>query len=298
MKKTALKLLALLMALTLVVSFAACGKNGDGETTTAADETTTDSAPVAATQPTEPIVDDATVQVEESTIGEETTIATEESSVPESSAADESTTKADEGFNSTDIAEVVAFYNKAHAATVAAGAPKGQSTMKLDGSITGDGAIGALLKVLSPVAKSALEKNSTATDYVPGKGKLTAADVSSASATTKDGVTTISIKLKPQTDGPTADPEAGPVGRGIGTLGNVDKAIQELGAELTEGKDTIKLTYNNAYIECKVNEKTGKITGGTWHYTVNILVGEAKAKLGLTFNLKNLKAKVDYKVAI
>ena len=137
------------------------------------------------------------------------------------------------------------------------------------------------------------------TDYIPGKGKLQASDVVKAKAVSKGGVTEIVIQLKEQTDGPEADAHtAGPVARGIGTLGNINNAIESLGATLYSGKETIKLTYKDAYIKCRIDNSTGKIIGGTWHYAVHVYVGEAEVKLGLKFTVKNLKGIVDYTVTI
>ncbi len=137
------------------------------------------------------------------------------------------------------------------------------------------------------------------TDYIPGKGRLWAEDAVSAVSVSRGGITEITIHLKEQTDGPEADAHtAGPVARGIGTLGNIDNAIKELGAELLSGKDTIKLTYKDAYIKCRIDNSTGKIIGGTWHYAVHVYVGEAEVKLGLKFTVKNLKGIVDYTVTI
>ena len=97
-----------------------------------------------------------------------------------------------------------------------------------------------------------------------------------------------------QVDGP--DKSSGPVERGISTLGSIDSALGELGAEITEGRNTVSLTYTDAYLTAKI--KDGKIIGGTWHYLVKIFVGNAKGKLGISITLKNLKAAVDYKVVI
>lgn len=204
------------------------------------------------------------------------------------------------GLNSTDPAAVAAFYNKAVHATEKS-APKGHQTMKLDGGITGDGALGAVLKVASPIIEDTLARNSTDTDYIPGhEADLLASDIKSCSAVSKGGVTTLTIQLKDQKDGPEADAHtAGPVARGIGTLGNVNGAIEELGAELYSGRETIALNYNDAYIkQLTIDENTGKITHGTWHYKVNVTVGNAEIKLGLKFTAKNLKACIDYTVAI
>lgn len=293
------KLIAILLAAAMLFAFAACGGKNEEPTTP---ETTVDlfgddatdetAAPVAGEVTEAPAADDTTAAP-----ADDTTAAPVEGSTE--AASDATTAPADsKGLNSTDIAEVVAYYNAAVIKTNEEGAPKGHSTMKLKGDITGDGAIGAILSVLSPAAEKALAKNSVETDYIPGKGLLKPEDVTRAQAVSKNGVTTITIALKSQTDGSDADSKAGPVGRGIGTLGSIDGALKELGAELTSGRETVKLTYNDAYIKCTINENTGKITGGTWHYLVNIFVGDAKAKLGISANLKNLKAAVDYTVAI
>lgn len=293
------KLIAILLAAAMLFAFAACGGKNEEPTTP---ETTVDlfgddatdetAAPVAGEVTEAPAADDTTAAP-----ADDTTAAPVDGSTE--AASDATTAPADsKGLNSTDIAEVVAYYNAAVIKTNKEGAPKGHSTMKLKGDITGDGAIGAILSVLSPAAEKALAKNSVETDYIPGKGLLKPEDVTRAQAVSKNGVTTITIALKSQTDGSDADSKAGPVGRGIGTLGSIDGALKELGAELTSGRETVKLTYNDAYIKCTINENTGKITGGTWHYLVNIFVGDAKAKLGISANLKNLKAAVDYTVAI
>ena len=281
------KILALLLAFAMLFAFAACGGKDDKETKP---ETTTDLFAAVDDDTTAAPADDTTAAVPaDGTTAE----------APSENASEADTTAAanPNALNSSDIAEIVAFYNKAHKATKPA--PKGHSTMKLDGAITGDGALGGVLKVASPIIQNTLEKNSVETDYIPGKGKLQASDVVKAKAVSKGGVTEIVIQLKEQTDGPEADAHtAGPVARGIGTLGNINNAIESLGATLYSGKETIKLTYKDAYIKCKVDESTGKITGGTWHYAVHVFVGEAEIKLGLKFTAKNLRGIVDYTVAI
>lgn len=293
------KLIAILLAAAMLFAFAACGGKNEEPTTP---ETTVDlfgddatdetAAPVADEVTEAPVADDTTAAPADDTTAAPVDGSTEAASEATTAPADS------KGLNSTDIAEVVAYYNAAVIKTNKEGAPKGHSTMKLKGDITGDGAIGAILSVLSPAAEKALAKNSVETDYIPGKGLLKPEDVTRAQAVSKNGVTTVTIALKSQTDGSDADSKAGPVGRGIGTLGSIDSALKELGAELTSGRETVKLTYDDAYIKCTINENTGKITGGTWHYVVNIFVGDAKAKLGISANLKNLKAAVDYTVAI
>ncbi len=288
------KILALLLAFAMLFAFAACGGNGGDETT--APETTTDLFGELEDDTTVAPVEDDTTAASGDVDVSDTEASVADPSVDASEA--ESTEAANpNALNSKDTAEVVAFYLKAYNATNPA--PKGHSTMKLDGGITGDGALGTVLKVASPIIESTLEKNSVETDYVPGKGKLTVADVTKAQAVSKNGVTEITMQLKDQTDGPEADPHtAGPVARGIGTLGNINNAIESLGAELYSGRETIQLTYTNAYIKCKIDENTGKIIGGDWHYSVKIYVGNAEIKLALKFTAKNLRGCVDYTVHI
>ncbi len=281
------KLLAILLALTLVIGLAACGAKTEDETTTTEPEVTEEI--------TEEVTEDATEPAEgESTEAPEESTEAPEESKEDASKEEETTEEEKKEFNSTDAKEVVEFYNAARKATNPA--PKGHQTMALSGEITGDGFIGALLQVLQPAAKSALEKNSKDTDWIPGHdhGDILATDVTSAKATTKDGVTTVELKFKDQVDGP--DKSSGPVERGISTLGSIDSALGELGAEITEGRNTVSLTYTDAYLTAKI--KDGKIIGGTWHYLVKIFVGNAKGKLGISITLKNLKAAVDYKVVI
>lgn len=297
------KALAIVLALTSILAFSSCGKNEEtateAETTafvTEAEATTVEETETVEESSESEEASEAEETEETSAEAEETTAAEAEATTAEETTVEE-TTEATKGLNSTNIEEVVAYYNAAHANTK--NAPKGHQTMKLDGDITGDGAIGALLKVLSPLAKSALEKNSTDTDYVPGHPPIKASDVKSAKATSSNGVTTIDIQLKDQTDGPSASDKDGPVGRGVGTLGNIEKAVDELGGSIESGRDTAKLTYNNAYIKATIDENTNTVTGGTWHHLVNVHIGDANVKLkGLPFHLQNIKAKVDYTVKL
>lgn len=195
--------------------------------------------------------------------------------------------------------EIIDFYNNAVKAT-SEDAPKGQSTMKLDGDITGDGALKTILKIANPIIESTLQKNSKSTDYIPGyKTDLLVSDVKNVTAISDNGVTTLKIQLNDQKDGFSADADTeGPVSRGIGSLGSAEEAVAELGAEIYSGKDTIELYYTDAYIQCTIDENTGKITHGTWHYKVKVTVGNAEVKLGIKFTAKNLNACVDYTVVI
>ena len=201
------------------------------------------------------------------------------------------------------VAEIVADYVKARKATKPA--PAGKQTMVLgnNGKITGDGGLGGLLKVASPIINNVLKKNSTDTDYVPASSHadLKASDVKSAKAiVSADGkYTDYIIYVKDQTDGPNGDSHnGGPVARGVGTLGSIDEALNQLGAEFKSGKENVKLTYTNAYIFARVDNSTGKIINGTYHYLVKINISEAELKLGISAKVKNMYGEVDYTVKI
>ncbi|MBR3587980.1 MAG: hypothetical protein IKL16_00300 [Clostridia bacterium] len=308
------KLLALLMAVLMLVSFAACGGNNNEEETTTNPEVVTD-APVNSdgeevTDAPEPeneteaeeVTEEGETEAEEAT--EEGETEAEEETKKEDKPSKEPATKKpakEEGakpVSQWSKQEILDYYNKAVVATDKK-APQGQSVMKLgnNGSITADGAIGGLLKVASPIIKSALERNSSPTTNIPGYGEIKMSDLKSIKATEKNGVITVEIVSKEQTDGPSADGSAGPVGRVLGTLGDIEGALKELSAEISRGRETVSLTYTDVTVKANIDAKTGIITSGTWHYLVNILVKDADIKISIiSAAIKNLKAVVDYTV--
>lgn len=306
------KFLALLMAALMLFSFAACGGNEEEETTTNP-EVTTDASVNAEGESEEVTEEEEEAETEvitEVVTDEEgnteivTEVVTKESKTEKENSTKKtetnSTTKATSGTKAVSEwtkQEILDYYNAAVIATDAV-KPSGQSKMVLgnNGEITADGGLGSVLSIVSPVIDSTLKRNSSSTSNIPGYGEIKLSDVKSITATEKNGVITVEIVGKEQTDGPTADGSAGPVGRIIGTLGNIDGALNELGAEISRGKDTVTLTYTDVTVKANINQKTGLITSGTWHYLVNILVKDADIKLVVKLGVKNLKAAVDYTV--
>ena len=145
------KLLAILLTLSLVFAFAACGAKTVDEPDTTEPESIAETEAPATEEEAEAATEAEAAATEAEAAEEETEAAATEA---EAAATEEDATEAEEEFNSTDPAEVVAFYNAARKATDPA--PKGNQTMGLVGAITADGAIGAFEKPLTSAANSAL----------------------------------------------------------------------------------------------------------------------------------------------
>lgn len=289
------------MVLAMVFAFAACKGKDDGATTT---DPSSAGGEVIDNGDGSTVPADASAADSTDVSGD---ASTEPATTPDGKPVDTTKANGNQGGNTPaaakTVAEIVADYVKARKATKPA--PAGKQTMVLgnNGKITGDGATGSLFKVASPIINKVLQNNSTTTDYVPASSHsdLKASDVKSAKAiVSADGkYTDYIIYVKDQTDGPNGDSHnGGPVARGVGTLGSIDEALNQLGAEFKSGKENVKLTYTNAYIFARVDNSTGKIINGTYHYLVKISISEAELKLGISAKVKNMYGEVDYTVKI
>ena len=256
------RILALIMVLAMVFAFAACKGKDDGATTT---DPSSAGGEVIDNGDGSTVPADASAADSTDVSGD---ASTEPATTPDGKPVDTTKANGNQGGKTPaaakTVAEIVADYVKARKATKPA--PAGKQTMVLgnNGKITGDGATGSLFKVASPIINKVLQNNSTTTDYVPASSHsdLKASDVKSAKAiVSADGkYTDYIIYVKDQTDGPNGDSHnGGPVARGVGTLGSIDEALKQLGAEFKSGKENVKLTYTNAYIKARVDNSTGKI---------------------------------------
>lgn len=304
------RILALIMVLAMVFAFAACKGKDDGATTT--DPSSAGGEVIDNGEGSTPV--DASAADSTDVSGDASEVSTDASGKPveaPSQAAGSQggsqggaqTGNTEKGLNSTDAKAVVAFYNKAVNATVK-NPPKGKQTMRLE-KLEGTGGLGKILGSFEGIAKKALEKNSTETTWIPAgdHGDVLPTDVKNAKAAiSADGkYTIVSFNVNPQTDGPKESSSKGPVGRSIGTLGNVQNALDELpGVSVTSGMENIKLTYNDAYVrDVKIDNATGKIISGTWHYKVNVNVNNLGVKVvGIPASIDTLTGIVDYTVKI
>lgn len=298
------RILALIMVLAMVFAFAACKSKDDGATTTdpsSAGGEVIDNGD-GSTVPADASAADSTDASEVSTdaSGKPVEAPSQAAGSQGGSQGGAQTGNTEKGLNSTDAKAVVAFYNKAVKASVK-NPPKGKQTMKLE-KLEGTGGLGKILGSFEGIAKKALEKNSTDTNYIPAgdHGDVLPTDVKNAKATNDGKYTTVSFDVKPQTDGPKESSSKGPVGRSIGTLGNVQNALDQLpGVSVTSGIENIKLTYDHAYVTVKIDNNTGKIVSGTWHYKVNVNVNNLGVKvIGIPASVDTLHGIVDYTVKI
>lgn len=298
------RILAIIMVLAMVFAFAACKPKDDGKDTTApgvsGDAVTNDNNESVPADTSEADASEA-----ESTDAAE--VSTDASGKPVETTAQNgsqggSQTDNKNGLNSTDAKAVVDFYNKAVKASVK-NPPKGKQTMKLEKLHATGGFVAKIIASFESIAKKALEKNSTETTWIPAgdHGDVNyKTDVKNAKATSDGKYTTIYFDVNPQTDGPKESSSKGSVGRSIGTLGNVQNAIDELpGISIEDGINNIKLTYDHAYVTVKIDNSTKKIVSGTWHYKVNVNANNLKVKVGLISSpIDTLNGIVDYTVKL
>lgn len=180
------KLLALMLALTMVFALAACGAKDGGETTTTTEEITSEET----TEATETEVDSTAEEAETDAAATEadTTVAEAETEAEAAAKAPETTE------------EILKVYNDAVSGAVDAKAGYSKSRTTTINNLNG----GALLKIQLVVdtvndflgAGTKTYSNAKGKTDFMGKASLTAADVTSAKCTEKDGKYTIELAVK------------------------------------------------------------------------------------------------------
>ena len=295
---TTKKILAAALAAILALSLAACGSKSAEEPETEPAETVAEvltEADLTEADITEAVAEDTTAAEAEAP----TEAAAEETKAEEETeAATEAETEAEKKTPETK-AEIVEFYKNAAIATNPTA--KGQDKMEMISLDGGSGLVGGLVSAFEPIAKKALSNNSGTTEGITGGyEKLTEADVASATAKNDGKYTTVHINLKNQTDGMNGKSNEGSVGHGVSVLDGIQKAIDELkGVEVDTSEGSITLKYHDAYIDAKIDNETGKIVSGTWHHTVDILINNVKAKIGIiSATLKDATGQVGYTVTM
>lgn len=313
MKKNLTKLLALMMALALVFSLAACGGDDAGDTTTPpanvdanGDETLDPANPANPADPSDTTPTDESntdESGEQPSDNDATTPDGKKDTTPTSGGKNTDPAKpdADTGLNTSDKAQVVDAYKKAASA---AGKIKRLQTMKLVDLNIGDKDMNKFpWSTLKGIVDNLISKNSGISDVgMPGNfGALTQNDLTSAKASTSNGVTTLEMTLKNQTDYKSGHPGtkqadawgAGPVGHGIGVLGSIQPVLDDAKVVTISNEKDIEVTYTNATI--KVTVKNGKVVSGSMGYTVKINLIKGKA-LGVGLDGTAGTLRYDYKI--
>ena len=276
------KIIAIILAAVLVLSFAACKKTDKNpDTTAAADAQTSEQAGDVTGEETS-----SEAASDEGSTSDETDAAKpSENKTPSGG----STVTPSKDLNTNDAAACIKAYQAAIAKTKQF--KSGRQSMSLKGEITASGFLGAIFNVAQKSRANALSKNSKDRTDIPGNPSgMKESHMKSASAVTSGKYTTITFNVKDQTQGPKESNHAGSVGCAVGTLGDVDRAIKELGLKVDYKDGKIELTYTNCKVVVKIDNTTGKIVEGSWVYDVNVYANGIKVSGVSVNNLKGIVA--------
>ncbi len=277
------KLLALLMAGIMLLSFAACGGNDDGEETTTEPEVTTE-APVNGEDVTEEAIEgeDVTEVITEVVTDDEgnteivTEIVTKEEKTTDKKAdkKPEKTTKKDTADDPAkwSKAEIISYASKALDKVKAekAGYTK-HAYMEVKGDV--EGLPQWLVSIFQNNETTKMAKGDVNKDDFPAAGfdwscKLRPQDVADASI--KVNGTTYEIMIKLGT-------EKNP---GTGTSSSYGRAVSVIDASsaagMVPGLKSVDMLYHDGYIHAKIDSKTGNIT-----YAQISAAADAKANISL-----------------
>ena len=265
------KIIAILLALSLMFVFVACGGNKDETPTTNSntENTTEDQA-----------VNSGDVDVEEPSTDE-----TAEEPSTDENGEEPSTDKADDNKEdeSTTVKEeipadpakwskeqIVEYYKqsaiKSHPTATSS------QTMELLKLVVndGDGALNFFLNMIKPAIKTVIKNNAISYNGITGGFKnLQPSDVKSAKAYKQGNYTVVELYMVEQVDGIYGDSQSGTVGHAISVLGNIATAVDQFPQFDVNYKDAdIKVRYANPTVKVKINDK-GIIEKGTWSYVAD-----------------------------
>ena len=270
------KLSALTLAIIMIFSLVACGKD---EAPESPQEGTTDSSVDISNDsdaPTDKLPDDTTATTTEVTDAAEatttttttTTTTSESPSVP----ANAPTQNADDP-SGWSTAQIVAAYKTAAKKTHAS--VKSQHSIEMKEVLVN----GKEIAFVVPIMSAFLKSNETDKDGITGGyNNLTAADVASAKAYKNGSALVIEMTMKKQVSGPSEDANSGSVGHAITAVGDIGSVAKQLEDKLPLeiNYDETKISYTNPTVRVLI-DPNGKIVNGTWQYTVDIRLNNYKA---------------------
>lgn len=271
MNKKLIRFAALLLAAAMLFSFSACGIR-DGSDASIEEPAATDAGGNAP--------EDSTETAEQTT--EEPT--TDSKAVTRSGAVKGTKTETVnvyKGLNSTNTSRVLQYYKAAAANTKSINATQYMSIKRVDYTPRNNFQKG-MLTVFTGIASAALAANSKAVTSIPGKYKqINASDLISANAVAYGNYTIVTLNVRMQQDDQnTKDAHQGPVGRTVGTVGNLDRVFEAMPSVKVDcSKGSITLKYDDCKVVVKIDNGSGSIVSGTWSYTVDIDIDNIYASI-------------------
>ena len=278
------KILALLLAFSMLFAFAACGEDKTDDTTTTTAETE-----IALEEETTEAIADAPVDETEAVEGE-TAIA------DESTTAAEETTAAEIAPAPATTDEIIAYYNKA--INDAYAAKVGFNKVRYTDNETLNA--GFLLKTFGDLVYSFMgigEENKYTMDVTKGqweedvphhylrKSTLTASDVTAASCTEANGKYTIKLNVKPGTSKASKSESwtKAPIDKCGICVGDLDKSYFDhktapviyaaVGQVVSSA--VIEESYDNATVVAVIDAATGHLVSLTVEYDIEVVIDTA-----------------------
>ena len=270
MNKKLMRFAALLLAAAMLFSFSACRTN-DGDSEPSTDEPSiTDAANIS--ESTEPA---------ELTTAEPTSESRTVKRPTGSGGTKTETVNVYKGLNSTNTSRVLRYYKAAAANTNSIDATQYMSIKRVDYTPRNNFQKG-MLTVFTGIASAALAANSKAVTAIPGKYKqIKASDLISANAVAYGNYTIVTLNVRMQQDDQnTKDAHQGPVGRTVGTVGNLDRVFEAMpSVKVNCSKGSITLKYDDCKVVVKIDNSSGMIVSGTWSYTVDVDIDNIYASI-------------------
>jgi len=284
------KLIALLLILSVLLGFAACGKKATDETTTAAPEETT-----AAEESSE-----TAAETEQNTDASETQATSEAPSQGNNPTEAPSSPSGDVISNSSTKQQIADYYNKATAATKKANKLRGKESVELSKISVNNNDSGAIISFIKGILGSVIESNFEVSDSKPipyhdQEVNVLADDIKSFSVT--DNGDTYTLKIMPKDDINPKKSLEGSTGRFFPIVENIKEIAAGVPGVKFEGgvEQGVTADYKDAVIEVKIDKKTYEIVGGTYSMNIYLNINKASASI---FKVDKATAIISYKLVL
>lgn len=271
MNKKLMRFAALLLAAAMLFSFSACRTNDDGSESSTYEPSVTDAGNIH-----EESTDSAELTTDEPTTDSRTATRSNVSGETKNE-----TVNVYKGLNSTNTSRVLKYYKAAAANTKSIDATQYMSMKRVDYTPRNSFQKG-MLSLFTGIASAALAANSTPVNEVPGvPDEIKSSDLISANAVAYGNYTIVTLNVRMQQDDQnTKDAHQGPVGRTVGTVGNLDRVFDEMPSiKVDTSKGSITLKYDDCKVVVKIDNGSGMIVSGTWSYTVDIDIDNIYASI-------------------